>query len=314
MRFAFLLTTFFICLAQAQNQKQPTPLGPGLVTPPDALTGELSSEDSIEPSTDEPIQTSTNEPLPQIKKKKEYIDPRYRPESRYIEHPNASKGLIRIDKEKIYHYKTQTSEQKSAGSFRFGTYEPTELANPNNANLSFTNLYGDSAPVLLLYDQERQFFQKFGKLAWKLGGGLYLAQGHGEFEEQNPDLSAEPLEKFTLFVIPLNVGAVYRLHYFTNQWVVPYVEGGLDAFCFGETRNDDQNPTLGAALGIAPAAHFSAGGSVSLGKNAHSFLDLDREYGINAIYLTLEYRNYIGLSSKFDFTGEAISGGITAEY
>ncbi|MCB0349840.1 MAG: hypothetical protein KDD38_01575 [Bdellovibrionales bacterium] len=331
MRKQSLLTTFmfgslfiFTNLAYAQNStpeqnaeaKKNTArqvLGPALVTPPDALTDELSPDDNL-PSFDEPIETSASEPIPQIKKKKEYIDPRFRPESRFIEHPNASKGLIKIDKDKIYHYRVKHTDQKNAGSFRLGTYEPLNLINPENTTLTYTSLYGDSAPILLLYDQERQFFQKFGKLAWKFGGGLYLANGHGEFAEPNPDPTAIPPEKFTLFVFPLNVGAIYRLHYFKNQWIVPYVEGGLDAFCFGETRDDDQNPSIGAKLGIAPATHFSLGGSISLGKNANSFLDLDREYGINAVYLTFEYRNYISLSDKFDFSGEALTGGITAEY
>lgn len=299
--------------AQNQNKSrlEKETLGPALVTPPDALTDETLPMEA-ETAEEEPLQLDSKEPVPQIQKKKSYIDPRFRPESRFIEHPNAAKGLIKIDKEKVYHYKVKTSEQKQASSFRLGTYEPTELTNPDHSNLSFSELYDNVSFPLLLYDQERQFFQKFGKLGWKFGAGFYLAQGNGKFE--NEANTETPKENFTLFVFPLNIGLIYRMQFFTNQWIVPYAEGAVDAFCFGEFRDDDQNPALGAALGLAPAAHFSLGGSLAMGKDASAFLDLDREYGINTIYLSLEYRQYLSLSNKYDFSGAAITGGITAEY
>jgi len=251
--------------------------------------------------------------VPQIQRKKTRIDPRYRQESRFIEHPNAAKGLIRIDKDRIYHYKVKQSEQKNAGSLRFGTYEPTELSNPNDTSIGFNTIYDETDFPLILYDHEWQFFQRFGKLAWKAGGGLYFAQGTGVFETANPG-SEDPKEKFSLLVFPLNVGVIYRAHYFEGQWIIPYAEGGVDAFCFAEVRDDDNNPDIGAALGLSPMAHFSVGGSIPLGRKMTSFLDLDREYGINAMYLTLEYRNYIALSDKYDFSGDAVNGGFTVEF
>jgi hypothetical protein len=295
--------------AQAKKNTARQALRPALVAPPDAMV----TDDSI---NDAQSDQAKHEPIPQIKKKKETVDPRFHSETQYIEHPNASKGLIRIDKDKIYYYKVKTSDQTKAGTFHMGTYTPTNLANPDDSSLSFNNLYDQTSFPILLYDHEWQILQMFGKFALKAGGGFYYATGHGKFEIQNDNRadSPEPKEKFTLLVFPINVGLIYRLKYFKNQWLVPYVEGGIDAFCFAETRDDDQNPALGAALGLSPAAHFSLGGSLSLGKNARSFLDLDREYGINAMYLTLEYRNYVSLSNKYDFSGDAVTAGITAEY
>ncbi len=316
---------------QAYAQQKPRPLGPGLVKPPDSLVDSDSpstdSSEGLAPSaatplaepdeTDETLEENTSltkkEPVPQIYKKKEAIDGRFRPESRYIEHPNAERGLIKIDKERNYIYKVPTSEQSGTGSFRMGSYKPTELTNPQNSALTFEEMYDTNYPILL-YDQEFQLSRRFGKLSWKAGAGFYFAQGTGQFAEENNDPTAEPREKFTLFVIPLNIGLAYRFKFFENQWLVPYAEGALDGFCFGESRDDDQNPALGAALGFAPAAHFSFGGSIPLGRNARSFIDLDREYGINAVYLTVEFRQYVALSDKYDFSGQAISGGITADY
>jgi hypothetical protein len=273
----------------------------------------LVNPDTVESQSQDDVIHLSEDPLPQIKRKKTRIDPRYRQESRFIEHPNAEKGLIRIDKDRVYHYKVKQSEQKNAASLRFAVYEPTNLANPNDSALDFDSIYEVTDIPMLLYDQEWQFFQKFGKLGWKVGGGFYLAQGTGVFENPNPG-GEDPQESFTFMVFPLNLGLVYRAHFWDGQWIIPYAEGGVDAFCFAEIRDDDNNPPLGAALGASPAMHFSVGGSIPLGRKASSFLDLDREYGINAMYISFEYRSYIALSEKYDFSGDAMNGGITVEF
>lgn len=311
--------------AQAQSKKSQ----PALVRPPDILT---EPEDPSHPSVKADNTKKTNpedikaptekidsalkaaeEPVPQIKRKTDLIDSSFRPERRLIEHPNASKGLIKIDKDRIYHYKVKTSDQDSAGTFQLGSYQPLDLTNPNNSSLTFDTMYDEASFPLLLYDYEKQFFKKFGRLGWKLGGGFYYARGNGEFAEDNPSPEG-PSETFTLFIFPINAGLIYRFQYFDYQWLVPYAEGGLDIFAFAERRDDNLNPPLGAAYGAAPAAHASGGVAVLLGRGATSFLDLDREYGINKMYLTAQYRLYFALSDKFDFSGDAITGGITAEY
>lgn len=300
---AFLTLTFLILALLFLDPAAHAQTASGaLVRPPDVLT----DEDDLS------IYEADQEPIPQIRRKKPPV--KNQTGTYYIEHPNAKRGLIKIDKERVYHYKVKSSEQKNAGSFRIGTYTPSELANPNNSDLTFDSIYDETNFPILLYDHEWQFFQRFGKLSWKLGGGFYLAQGRGQFENINDDPSARPRERFTLFVFPISIGLTYRLHYWKNQWVVPYMEGGADGFLFAEYRDDDQNPSMGAAYGAAPAVHYSVGGSISLGKDARSFLDLDREYGINAIFLTVEYRQYFALSDKYDFSGDAISGGVTAEF
>lgn len=291
--FLFVATIF---TQAAQAQKVGAPTQPALVRPPDILSDETQPED-----------------VPQIKKKTGIFDDTFKPENRLIEHPNAAKGLIKIDKNRIYQYKVKTSEQTAVGTFHLGLYEPLDLVNPEDSSLTFDELYDETNFPIILYDHEFQFWSKLGRLSWKVGGGFYFAQGNGRFVNLNPDPDG-PSEAFSLFIFPMNVGLTYRFQYYDYQWLVPYVEGGGDIFAFAETRDDDYNPSLGAAFGAAPAAHGSVGLSVLLGRNASSFLDLDREYGINTIYLTAEFRRYVALSSKFDFTGNAITGGISAEY
>ena len=290
---AFSLASF----AQSRRTPRPSPL----VQPPDLL-----EEEDPAPKKDAP--KPKPDPIPQIRRKKENVDERFRQGTYYIEHPNSAKGLYLIDKNKDYFYRVKPSDQREVSSLLIGTYEPTKLG---SGAYTFNDLYDETDFPMVYYSYDRELFRGFGRLSWEIGAGLYIAQGHGRFEDNRDE---PPKEKFTLFVMPLSFGATYRLKFFDYQWIIPFGEGGIDLFAFGENRDDDQNPTLGAALGAALASHFSAGVSLALGKDARSFLELDREYGINSIFLTAVYRAYVGLSDKYDFTGDFISGGLTMEY
>lgn len=232
---------------------------------------------------------------------------------RYIEHPHAEKGLIRIDSEGSFHYKTPTTDDRRVGNIRIGSYEPTSLINPDRSGVTFDTIYDETTPPIILYDYERSLFRGLGRLNYVLGGGIFFTTGKGRFD--NPDLlTIRPEERFTLFAFPLSAGLTYKLQLKDYQILVPYGTGGLTAFAFGERRDDDKNPAIGAALGIAPAAYAGGGLQILMGRGPSSFVNLNREYGINRMYLTAEFRSYIALSNKFDFSGEAISGGITFDY
>ncbi|MEK6554064.1 MAG: hypothetical protein AABZ31_02395, partial [Bdellovibrionota bacterium] len=260
----------------------------------------------------EPIE-SDKEPVPIIKKNTQAIDRRARPESRYIEHPNAKKGLIKIDKEKVYHYRVKPSDQKGAGSFKVAVYEPTNLENPEDPSLlNYDSIYDDNASPLLLYEHEWQIWQKFGKFGLTATGGFFFAEGHGQFA--NPAATDRPKEQFMLFVFPVHVGGILRLQFTDGQRFVPYGGGGIGGMAFAERRDDDLNPSIGARLGFSPNATAYGGIALQLGSGSQSFLDLDREYGINKMWLTAEYRTYIHIGGDYDFSGDAINGGFTAEF
>lgn len=303
--FVNTLAVFLLLVPLHSSAQKRSDLESAKPTPLESL-----EENKVEEKKEEPPKP---DPIPMIKRKKEAVDPKFRQGTYYIEHPNATKGLYRIDKEQDYYYRVEMTPQNEASTLSIGTYEPTELTSPDDTSIGFSDIYDETNFPILLYDYERQFYKGFGRLAWKLGGGLYLAQGNGVFETPQP-AGDEPPEKFTLFVVPLNFGFTYRFQYFNNQWLVPYAEGGLDAFLFAERRDDNQNPPLGAFYGFAPAAHATGGLAIPLGTGARSFLDLDREYGINAMYFTASFRYYFALSENYDFTGEVISGGITVDY
>ncbi len=229
--------------------------------------------------------------------------------SRYKENPLATKGLYKITANGVYYYRENLPPPNRTVSVRVGTFSPTSLVNPDNSNATYSAIYGTSQSPIILYDYERPFFRSFGRLAWKLGTGLFVAQGHGIFVQQNRDT---PPEQFTLIGIPLSAGLVYSLQFSRLQWVVPYAEAGGDFFGLTEIRSDKAAGFSGIAG--APTLHFSFGARVPLGFNVRDFLDLAREYGISVMYLTGEYRDYIGLSNHFDLSGSTVTVGVAADY
>lgn len=226
-----------------------------------------------------------------------------------VPHPFAEKGLIRIDKNRNYIYRVDESEQKTAAAVRFGFYVPQNLV--GDADATFEDNYDQTDTPAVLVDWEWQLWRSpIGKFGATLGGGVYVAQGHGHFSGTvNRDLV--PREIFTFAVIPMDFGAVYRMHIWHKQLVVPYATGGGTLFGFTEFRDDDKPPKFGGALG----AFYAAGAALNLTYFDNiSRIQLDREYGINAMYLTAEYRGVVALSSKFDFSGDMINAGFLMEY
>lgn len=235
-----------------------------------------------------------------------------------VDHPLSEKGLIRITKDKTYVYKTEVSDQKKAMSVKIGFLDPTELENPEQAGqrgATFEENYNETSNPAVLIDYEYQLMQNaLGKFGVKAGSGVFVAQGNGHFvtdtNANNPNYDG-PREVFTFIAFPTSIGAVYRAQFWHKQLLVPYGEGGGTMFGFTELRDDDKGPKFGGAL----AAYFAGGIAFNLTYfDTVSLIQLDRDYGINAVYLTAEYRSIIGLSDKYDFTSDFINGGFTLEF
>lgn len=229
-----------------------------------------------------------------------------------VRHPLAEKGLIRITKDKTYVYGVESSPQTRAAGFRVGMFNPINLENPETAGQAYSTFeenYNQTENPALLFDYEWQLLHVgIGKIGLKLGTGIYFAQGNGHFENGNLET---PREQFTLLVFPNSIGGVFRMQMWESQLIVPYVDGGLTAFAFTEIRDDDKGPKFGGAL----ANYWAVGGQFNLSYfDALTRVALDREYGINRIYLVGEYRYLISLSDKFDFTSDLINGGFLMEF
>jgi hypothetical protein len=233
-----------------------------------------------------------------------------------VAHPYAEKGLMRITRDKTYIYRVSESEQQTAAQIRFGAYNPENLEAPPNSDgtrSTFEENYNQTDNPAVMVDWEWQLWKSpIGKWGITAGAGAYVAQGNGHFAGNiNAQEGKTPLEVFTLAVIPVNAGVTYRLQIWDKQMIVPYASGGGTIFGFGEFRDDNKAPKWGGSYG----AYFAGGGALNLTYfDALSKIQLDREYGINAVYLTAEYRNIVGLSSNFDFSSNFVNGGFLLEY
>jgi hypothetical protein len=266
---------------------------------------QLDSEDSEEFSSE-----LDKEPVPQIPRKLENYKRPTGPQR--IQHPLAEKGLIRITKDKVYVYKTKTSPQKNALSVRFGMYDPVNLENPDNGT-TFDDNYPEANNPMLVVEYEWQLWQgALGKLGLKVGSGLFFANGNGRYKNNYPENEGrEPKEVFTFLAFPNTLGAVYRAQFMHRQYLVPYADGGVMGFTFTELRDDGASPRFG----FSPAAYASGGIALNLSLfDSLSSLTMDSEYGINAVYLTAEYRNIISLGGSYDLSSDLISGGFMMEF
>lgn len=234
-----------------------------------------------------------------------------------VKHPYAEKGLIRIDRNKVYYYKVPESDAPRAMSMQFGVFNPTNLRNPETSSSSGTfaaNYDQTSNPAVILTREWRLFDGMLGKLGLRIGSGAFVAQGHGHFHSDSgtaKNADKTPMEVLTFLAMPNSAGVVYRLKFSDRPLFVPYAEGGGTYFTFMEFRDDNKGPKFGGSL----AAYAAAG----LGLNLTWFdylsrIRLDAEYGINAVYLTAEYRRIQAIQTKFDFTSDFINGGFLMEY
>lgn len=230
-----------------------------------------------------------------------------------IKHPHAEKGLIRITQDRTYIYRVPRSEQDRAMSFRLGMFDPKNLENPGTG-AKFENLYDSTEAPILFLEYEWQWFQTaVGKLGLKVGTGLFAAEGNGGFKNNYAENGSKntPLEKFTLVAFPNSIGAVYRAQFWDKQPFIPYADGGVMGITFAEFRDDKDAPKLG----LGYAGFFSAGGALNLGLlDSLSLLELDREYGINSIFLTGEFRQVVQMGGNFDFGSSTVSGGVLMEF
>ncbi len=243
-----------------------------------------------------------------IEVESEVVDPMGRKKKRVrkIHHPLAKKGLYRITSKGEYLYRTNKSEQHRAGSLRFGALYLDKFANPASTNVTFESIYGGEATPALFFDYEWQLFRGYGKGGWKVGTGFMMASGNGRFAD-----GTIAQESFDFVVFPNSVSGIYRFQYWDRQFLVPFVEAGLDYFAFAEIRDDNKPPKFGATPGL----HAAAGLNISLtafGKRTAN--QIDSEYGVNDIYLTIEGRVIHGLHSSMDISTEVIDAGFTAEF
>ena len=160
---------------------------------------------------------------------------------------------------------------------------------------------------MFLLEWEWQIIQNYGKLGLSLGSGLYTLSGTGQVSDD----TTETLEKFRLYVLPNTLSLIYRLDYWSNQWLIPYVGAGVTAFSLFEVANDSKELSTHTSY-----ANTTAGGlAINLSNfNQVNASELDNDYGINAMHLTLEIRQFTSTDKNYNVSGTLASAGLLVEY
>lgn len=237
-----------------------------------------------------------------------------------VPHPNAAKGLIRINRDGSYQYKTAMRPKSQAVSVRVGQMTPPQISTTvgsgaNAKNLTYEGMYGSSNLLAISVDYEWQPFTDFGRLGIVMGAGFATTNASGYFLQSPSAGSGAGVERseesYNLFVLPVSLFVNYRFEYARRQWIVPFVSGGATVYGLIELRDDNKKKSFAyaPAAGGGGGVHFS----ISAFDPQGAFV-LDREYGIADMYFTLEARVMQGLDQEIDFSTQSVNAGITVDF
>jgi hypothetical protein len=231
-------------------------------------------------------------------------------ENRNYKVKNSNEQPVSITADGQFRYKTETTPENRSASIHLGYFVPSLLKNPVTES-KFKDLYKGNDMPTLLGDYEWRLSSGFGRLGIKGATGIFSASGTGEFKTKgNRRANDVPSEKFTFLLFPNQLTAIYKFQYADEQLLVPYVEGGAGYFTFVEARDDGDFKFGGAGVTVA-----AVGANILLDRlDRNSVRQLDLEYGINHVWLNLEYRMILGLNENFDFTSDMASVGLLMDF
>lgn len=212
-----------------------------------------------------------------------------------------------------YIYNSPKTPISNTFTFKYGAFTPNELV--GNSGRSYSEIYGtQSATSIVSLEYEKILTKEAGKIGLQVGLSVFFANGRGVFaSDQNA--GKRPDETVNLFGFPLFLNGIYKAQYWDFQPVIPYGGAGIGYIPYLEFRNDKKFGEAFKRSG-APVAQFFGGVAFQL-----DFLDqeglwqLDTEYGINHIYLTLAFKKWLGLSSGTNnFSSSIFEGGVIVEF
>lgn len=225
----------------------------------------------------------------------------------YIQHPQSAKGLVKIEKDGTYIYKTTAMQRKEpiSATLRFGSISPPAIKS-SDGTTDFSSMYSSGSVPIVMFDYEWQPLREFGKLGVVAGFGVMTATGSGHFID-----GSQAQEKYTFVAFPLSIGGIYRLEYFNKQWLAPYVSAGGTYVAVAEFRDDGKGPNATGAPG-----GYGAGGlmfSISAMDRETAF-NLSSEYGISNLWISAEYRYLKTFNDAINFSSSIMNVGIAVDY
>lgn len=225
-----------------------------------------------------------------------------------IQHPMSSKGLLLIEKDGSYVYRTHGFESQNIGVLmKIGQINPPPRIEGPTPSITYESMYGSASPAQMMLDFEWYPFTKYGKLGAQVGLGFFTSTGKGRFADDN----SEAREVYTFYGVPLSAGVVYRLQGGENWWFAPYIAGGGSYYLLAEKR-DDNKPWKGVGV---PAAYGAGGLLFNLSAlDRETAFALVSEYGIRNMWLSAEFKYVKAASVAVDVSAAVISGGLVLDY
>lgn len=230
-----------------------------------------------------------------------------------INHESAKEGLVKITKDGTYIYDVERTLKSESSKITFGmAYQPEitidiTLGTGATNTYVFEDFYTDSSGAILGYDYEKYPWIGTGKLGYQLGASVMLASGNGILVSTGQTSA----ETFTFVTMPINAGAVYRFEYKDKQIFAPYVAGGGTLLALFEKREDIAQPNAAFGFGFYGAAGILF--NVTAFDPDASF-ELDSEYGISNLWLTLEGRLTEVNNEAFSFSNQYVNAGLSFDF
>lgn len=234
--------------------------------------------------------------------------------------PQAQEGLIRIKKDGTYIYDTERPLKMESSRITLGVANDPNVSlaiqqldaqgNPTGQEniFTFADLYDETSSYILGYDYEWFPYIDKGKLGVQAGMSAMFANGHGRLRALPNGPSTE---SFTFVTMPLTLGGVYRMEWKDKQLIAPYLSGGGTYVLLIEKREDIATPKLIGGLG------FYATGGLLLNIGAldrDAGFQLESEYGISNMWLSLEFRVIEVTSSAFSFSNSYLNAGLSFDF
>ncbi len=184
---------------------------------------------------------------------------------------------------------------------------PAASLGGERTGLSFGLSYGQLEPASdewkEIYDDDRISTYRVSlgyrfhpTVSVEIGGGYLTKDGKGK-----TITGSETGAKTTFQAAPVDITLIYRLNYFDDQIIVPYIGGGVSYNYYWENVKD------GKELKGGMRGHHATGGLQLLLDNidTRSAFDLEEDYGIENTYLTIGATH----SVIDDFGGEDVDLG-----
>ncbi len=219
---------------------------------------------------------------------------------------------IMIKQNGEYFYGYEKSPHEHSGSIKVGLFPSPNLTNPQS-RYKFKDLYLDGMIPTLFFDYEKEFHRSYGDLGVRIGTGVFYAQGQGRFVNKDPerDPTYVPDVNFTMIMFPTTLTGLYHFRYSETQVFTPYIGAGGGFFVFTEFRDDNLAPKFGGAgVGVA-----LAGLNIMVdGIEAAASRELEDAYGISHVAFNIEFTQFVGLNSNYDFTSSVVNFGFNLEF